>query len=130
MHLMCPRSRISPLRCDVWPAITVLPEKWGVGNVVAQRLPAESQARLIAHRQMGHVAPVNEDVRLGLVIIDAPLKNRRCSAGTTLRSCRFGTAIGGQGCGPAHTQEGAGMKTIARLENMSSWLPRIGTSRH
>jgi len=67
MHNAKPRSRISAFFCSVWPATTVLPEKWGC-CLPRRTGPSVASTPLLDHRQIGHVVGVSENDFVGFVV--------------------------------------------------------------
>ena len=53
MQTRWPRSRISPVFCEVWPAMTGLARDVRTRGPVAERLPPQQPGRLAVHRQVG-----------------------------------------------------------------------------
>ena len=63
MQRRYPRSRISPLRCAVWPIIAGLARAMGPGHAVFERRPEQHVAGLFVQRQIGPIVAVDEKCR-------------------------------------------------------------------
>ena len=130
MQMRWPRFRTSPDFCEVWPTTTVRPESVRGGPGPPELGPPELGDRLVPHGKLGVVARVDEDVRLGLVIVpaapeegDVPSpgsrriaaigRRTRASPGPPTRTSRGGRRRSGRRASTGRGCRGAGPAGIA-----------------
>ena len=109
MQTRWPRSRISPVFCEEWPTIDRLARDVRAGDAVAERLPAQDLGGLLIHRQVRFVLGVDEDVRLGLVVVATASEEREVLGGDPrqigpCRSTRPGSVRRERGIAPIPSQ--------------------------
>ena len=113
--------------------MATLPDPCGTAVAASVTLPAQRQARLPAHRQLGHVAGVDEQVRRRLVVgfaagQELAVRQRDQVGQGAARSAAL-PAVGAERVGAAQAEPARqGPRSASASSSSSSWLPSSGTS--
>ena len=99
------------------------------GGHVPQRLPPEHADRLLGHRDVGEVVGVDEDVGVGLVVVEAAFEELEVLVGDE-GEVPAG-AVGVERGDAAHAEQPGRSGSCPERASRSiwSWLPRSGTRR-